>query len=147
MSDQDGDKGKRGRGKTAEAAPGVAREGAQQFHEQLSNMGEMISLAAQVTAQRDSENLALVMQLAETMASGFHAAASEVADWSRRAADRHADAVRRLSQTRSLDEMLTIQDAYVHDNLQALLDFGAKISQLSAEKASEASGHVQKKGR
>jgi hypothetical protein len=35
----------------------------------------------------------------------------------------------------------------VHDNLQALLDFGAKISQLSAEKASEASGHVQKKGR
>jgi hypothetical protein len=147
MSDQDADKGKRGRGKTGEAAPGVAREGAQQVREQLSNMGEMISRAAQATARRDSENLELVTRLAETMASGFHAAGSEVADWSRQAVDRHAEAVRRLSQTRSLDEMLTIQDAYVHDNLQALLDFGAKISQLSAGKASEASGHVEKKKR
>jgi hypothetical protein len=153
MADQDADKGQRARGKRAEAAaaaqeaPNQPQEGAKQFPEQLTNMAETVSRAAQVIAQRDSENLELVRRLAETMASGFHAASSEVADWSRQAADRHAEAVRRLSQTRSLDEMLTIQDAYVHDNLQALLDFGAKISRLSAEKAGEASGHIQKKKR
>ena len=151
MAVQDAERGKRARGKTADAAPAAqepgnqAQEGAKEFPEQAANMAEMISRAAEMTVQRDRENLELVRRLAETMASGFHAAASEVAEWSRQATERHAEAVRRLTQTRSLDEMLTIQDAYVHDNFQALLDFGAKISQVSAEKATEASRHVRKK--
>jgi hypothetical protein len=89
----------------------------------------------------------MMTRLAETVASGFHATTAEVSDWSRQAAERHSDAVRRLTQARSMDQVLEIQDGYVRDNLQALLDFSAKMSQLSAEKATEASGHVRKKGR
>jgi hypothetical protein len=34
------------------------------------------------------------------------------------------------------------KDNQVRDNLQALLDLSAKVSRLSADKASEASGHL-----
>jgi hypothetical protein len=143
MPKQDAGKGKRTT--AAEAGADVAEQGAQRIEEQVSNMADMTGRVAQEASQRAGENLELMKRLAATMASGTQAAASEVADWSRQAAERQAEAMRRLTQARRMDEMLTIQDAYVHDNLQALLDFGAKISQLSAEKASEASGHIQKK--
>jgi hypothetical protein len=42
----------------------------------------------------------------------------------------------------SLEEMLDIQDRYIRENLQALLDLSARVSRLSADKASEASGHL-----
>ena len=38
--------------------------------------------------------------------------------------------------------MLDFKNRYIRENLQALLDFSAKVSRLSAEKASEASGHL-----
>ena len=145
MPDQGTDKSKRGA--TAGKAGDTVQGGAQQFQAGISNMAEMIGRAAQQVARRDTENLELMRRLAETMASSFHATTSEVADWSRQAAERHAEAVRRLTQARSLDELVEIQDSYVHDNLESLLDFGAKVSRLSAEKASEASGHIQQKKR
>jgi hypothetical protein len=35
-----------------------------------------------------------------------------------------------------------IQDRYIRENLQALLDLSARVSRLSADKASEVSGHL-----
>jgi hypothetical protein len=39
--------------------------------------------------------------------------------------------------------VLEFQNRFIRENLQALLDFSAKVSRLSAEKASEASGHLE----
>jgi hypothetical protein len=138
------DAGKRKRTTAAEAGADVAQQGVQQ---QMNNMADTSSRAAQEASRRAGENLELMKRLAATMASGVHAAASEVTDWSRQAAERQAEAVRRLTQTRRMDEMLELQDRYMRESLQALLDFGAKISRLSADKAAEASTHLDQKER
>ena len=53
-----------------------------------------------------------------------------------------AEATRQITQARGMEEMLAIQDRYIRGNLQALLDLSAKVSRLSADKASEASGQL-----
>jgi hypothetical protein len=93
-------------------------------------------------AQRTSENLELMKRLAETMLAGARDASAELVAWTRQASERQAEATRQITQARGLDEMLALQDRYTRDNLQALLDLSAKVSRLSAEKASEASGHL-----
>jgi hypothetical protein len=137
MPKQDADKGKRTT--AAEAGADVAQQGAQQ----MSNMADMARSAAQKVSQHAGENLELINRLAATMASGAQAAVSEVTDWSRQAAERQAEAMRRLTQARRMDEIVELQDRYMRESLQALLDFGAKISRLSADKAAEASSHLE----
>jgi hypothetical protein len=77
------------------------------------------------------------------MASGAKEAASEIVEWTRQATERQKEATRQITQARSLEEVLEFQNRYIRENLQALLDFSAKVSRLSAEKASEASGHLE----
>ena len=81
-------------------------------------------------------------RLAETMASSVREASSEVVEWTRHATERQAEATRRITQARSMDEVLDIQNSYLRENLQSLLDLSAKVSRLSADKASEASSHL-----
>ena len=81
-------------------------------------------------------------RLAETMASSVREASSEVGEWTRRAIERQTEATRQITQARSMDEVLDIQNRYLRENLQSLLDLSAKVSQLSADKASEASSQL-----
>jgi len=101
------------------------------------------SRAMQEAARRTNENLELMKRLAETMAAGAREASSEIAEWTRQASERQKEATHQITQARSLDEALEFQNRYIRENLQALLDFSAKVSRLSAEKASEASGHLE----
>ena len=81
------------------------------------------------------------------MASGAREATSEIAEWTRQASERQREAISQFTQAHGIDEVLDIQNRYVRENLQALLDFSAKVSRLSAEKASEASSHLDQNGR
>ena len=98
--------------------------------------------ASQEAARRSGEYLELMRRLAEPMTSGAREASSEVGEWSRRASERLAEATRRITQARSMDEVLALQGDYVRENLQSLLDLSTKVSRLSADKTSEASGHL-----
>ena len=105
-------------------------------------MRDTTGRVAQEAARRTSENLELMQRLAETMLAGAREASSEVAEWTRQASERQAEATRQITQARGMDEMLDVQNRYVRENLQALLELSAKVSRLSADKASEASGHL-----
>ena len=113
----------------------------------MNTMLGTASRAAQEAAQRTSENMELMKRLAETMASGAREASSEIAAWTRQVSERQNEATRQITQARSLDEVLDFQNRYIRENLQALLDFSAKVSRLSAETASEASGHLDQGNR
>jgi hypothetical protein len=82
-------------------------------------------------------------RLAETLASGVREASSDMVDWTRQVSDRQAEAMRQITQARSMEEVLDIQNRYIRENLQDLLDLSAKVARLSADKASEASGHLE----
>jgi hypothetical protein len=114
--------------------------------EKLQGQGDAVLDAtgriSREAAQRASENLELMKRLAETMLAGARDASAELVAWTREASERQAAATRQITQARGLDEMLALQDHYLRDNLQALLDLSAKVARLSAEKASEASGHL-----
>jgi hypothetical protein len=103
--------------------------------------------ASQEAARRTSENLELMKRLAETMASGAKEASAEIVEWTRQASERQTEASRQITQARNLDEVLDFQNRYIRENLQALLDFSAKVSRLSAEKASEASSRIDQGSR
>jgi hypothetical protein len=120
----------------------VARQGADKLREQMDTLLGTSSRVSQEAAQRTSANLELMKRLAETMLSGAREASSETVAWTRQAAERQAEASRQITQARSMEEMLAIQDRYIRENLQALLDLSARVSRLSADKASEASGHL-----
>jgi hypothetical protein len=108
-----------------------------------SNKTQRATDAGAEAARRTSENLELMKRLAETMLAGAREASSEVVEWTRQATERQAEATRQITQARSPDEMLDLQNRYIRDNLQALLDLSARVSRLSADKASEASGHLE----
>jgi hypothetical protein len=135
--------------RTAEAARAAtdagaetARQGVEKLQGQMDTMLGTTSRVSQEVAQRTSENLELMKRLAETMMSGAREASSEMLEWTRQASERQAEATRQITQARSMDDMLDIQNRYIRENLQALLDLSAKVSRLSADKASEASGHL-----
>ena len=127
---------------TAAAAAGAAQQGAEKLQGQMGTMLGTSARASQEAAQRAGENLELMRRLVETMAAGAREASSEVGDWTRRASERLAETTRRITQARSMDEVLTLQSDYVWENLQSLLDLSTKVSRLSANKTSEASGHL-----
>ncbi len=157
MSDQDPEKTQRAADKTAGAAGSAAdatraatdagaeaaRRGVERLQGQADTMLDTTSRVSQEAAQRTGENLELMKRLAETMASGFRETSAEMVEWIRQASERQAEATRQITQARNMDEVLDIQNRYIRENLQALLDFSAKVSRLSAEKASEASGHLK----
>ena len=124
------------------AGAAAARQGAEKLQGQMDATLGTAGRASQEAARRTSENMELMKRLAETMASGAKEAASELAEWTRQVSERQNEATRQIAQARSLDEVLDMQNRYIRENLQALLDFSAKVSRLSAEKASEASGHL-----
>jgi hypothetical protein len=135
--------------RTAEAARAATdagaeatRQGAETLREQMDTMLGTTSRVSQEAAQRTNANLELMKRLAETMLSGAREASSETVAWTRQAAERQAEATRQITQARSMEEMLAIQDRYIRENLQALLDLSARVSRLSADKASEASSHL-----
>ena len=126
----------------SDAGAEATRQGADKLREQMDTMLGTSSRVSQEAAQRTSANLELMKRLAETMLSGAREASSETVDWTRQAAERQAEATRQITQARGMEEMLDIQNRYIRENLQALLDLSAKVSRLSADKASEASGHL-----
>src|SRR5688500_19065504 len=128
--------------RAAEAGAEATRQGPEGLQEQMSAMLGTTSRVSQEAARRTSENLELMKRLAETMVSGAREASSEMVDWTRQASERQAEATRQITQARSMEEMLDIQNRYIRENLQALLALSAKVSRLSAAKASEASGHL-----
>src|SRR5687768_16702890 len=135
--------------RTAEAARAATdagaeatRQGAEGLQEQMSAMLGTTGRVSQEAARRTSENLELMKRMAETMMSGAREASSETVEWTRQVAERQAEATRQITQARDIEEMLDIQNRYIRDNLQALLDLSAKVSRVSADKASEASGHL-----
>ena len=142
MPNPDPDKTQRAADRTADAGAEATRQGAEELQGQVDTMLGTVGRASQEAARRTSENMELMKRLAETMAAGAREASSEIAEWTRQASERQKEATHQITQARGLDEALDFQNRYIRENLQALLDFSAKVSRLSAEKASEASGHL-----
>jgi len=131
----------------ARAATDVGAEAARQDAERLQGQTtprlDTTSRVFQEATRRTSENLDLMKRLAETMASGVREASSDMVDWTQQVSERQAEAMRQITQARSMEEVLDIQNRYIRENLQALLDLNAKIARVSADKADEASGHLE----
>jgi hypothetical protein len=128
---------------TTDAGAEATQQGAERLQGQMSGILDMTSRVSQEAARRTSENLELMKRLAETMGSGVREASSEMVDWTRQASERQAEATRQITQARSMEEVLDIQNRYIRENLQALLDVSAKVFRLSADKADEASGQLE----
>ena len=136
-----GSKGEIAKG-MSDAGAEVAQQSAEKLQSQMSAVRDATSRVSQEAARRASENLELMKRLAETMTSGVREASSEVLQWTRQASERQAEAMRQITQAQSMEEALNVQSNYIRENLQSLLDLSSKISRLSADKTSEASGHL-----
>ena len=126
----------------SDAGAEVAQQGAEKFQSQMSALRDATGRVSEEAARRASENLELMKRLAETMTSGVREASSEVLQWTRQASERQAEAIRQMAQAKSMDEALNLQSNYIRENLQSLLNLSTKVSQLSADKTSEASGYL-----
>jgi hypothetical protein len=121
----------------------AAQQGAERLQAQMSSMLDVGGRASQEAARRTSENLELMRRLAETMASGVKETSSELMDWARQATERQTEATRQITQARSMEEVLDVQNRYIRENLLSLLDFSAKVQRQSADRASQASDQLK----
>jgi Phasin protein len=126
-----------------DAGAEATQQGAEKLQGQMSTMLDTTSRVSQEAVRRTSENMELMKRLAETMISGVREASSEMVEWNREASKRQAEAIREITQARSMDEVLDVQNRYIRENLQTLLDLSAKVSRLSADKASEVATSIK----
>jgi hypothetical protein len=131
--------------RVAEASAQEAQQVLDRSSRQLATAADQATRAARKGAQRTSENLDVVMQVATTAASGCQSVVTELVGQGRQAFQRNVDAFNQVLRVRSTTDLLDIQARYLHDSLGALLNASARISQISAQTANEAAGKLQQR--
>jgi len=143
------EKSKSGPTTTRPAAAGQAeenlRQGADQLRNQMTDVAGMSAKVSQELIQRSGQNFEMMKRIAETMTSGARSAASECAEYAKHSAKRQTEMMQQLASARSPNDVLDIQNRYLQDNLKELLTFSERLSQLSADKAREASEKIDQK--
>jgi len=114
------------------------RQGADQLRNQMSGMAEMSAKVSRELIEHSGQNFEVMRRIAETLASGVQAAASECTEYAQHTAQRQTEMMQQLSAARSPNEVLEIQNRFLKDNLKELLSFSERLSRLSADKAREA---------
>ena len=136
----------------ADQAQGVTVASVQEAHRVLNRSArplgtaaDQAARAAHAVAQHTGENLDVVMQVASTAVSGYQSVVTELVDQGQQAFQRNVDAFNQALRVRSTTDLLNIHSRYLHDSLGAVLSTSARISEISAKTATEATGRLQQR--
>jgi N-acetylglucosamine kinase-like BadF-type ATPase len=116
---------------------------AHQRDEKAQNLVEQAARTAQTVVQQANQNLDLALQLTGTAASGYQSVQAELAKQARQAVQRTQDALTQASQVRSPTALLDLQSSYLTDNLRAALATNARLAEIAADVARQATDKLQ----
>jgi len=125
-------------GDAAEASQPVAGRSAEEFNEMSTQRVE----AAKEVVGRTQQNLGVMMQTGNRLASGFQAVMREWADYTRNAVQCNVDGVNRIMRARTLQELMAAQSNLLNAEVQLMLTSSVKISEATARAAKDAAGSI-----
>jgi hypothetical protein len=123
----------------------TATDVAHQRDEKAQNLVEQAARTAQTVVQQANQNLDLALQLTGTAASGYQSVQAELAKQARQAVQRTQDALTQASQVRSPTALLDLQSSYLTDNLRAALATNARLAEIAADVARQATDKLQQR--
>src|SRR5690242_4599865 len=118
----------------ADTAKQVVEKSSQEF-------GRLISFSAEVSqdaVRQFNQNLDVLLQIGSVVASGYQSILSEWSSYAQQAARRNVDTLNAVLRVQSPQDLLRVEGALLKDNLQDLLSVTARVSELSAQFATEA---------
>src|SRR5688500_13446357 len=126
-----------------QASPHTAIPVAHKSAEKARNRVEQAARAAQAVVQQANQNLDLALQLTGTAASGYRSVQAELAGQARQAVQRTQDALAQASEVRSPTALLDLQGSYLTDSLRAALATNARLAEIAADVARQATDKLQ----
>jgi hypothetical protein len=119
----------------------TAGHGFQRMTDQFTRM--LGGPQAEELARTSSQNIEAVSQASTMLARGFHEASQEWFGLARDQISKNMDALNRLAQCRSMQDVVAIQSELMRDNLQQTIDTSRRIAELSTRVANEAARTIQ----
>ena len=128
---------------TPQTSPHIAPTVAHKGTKEAQHLVEQAARAVQTVVQQANQNLDLALQLTGTAASGYQSVQSELAGQARQAVQRTQDALTQASQVRSPTALLDLQNSYLTDSLRAVLATNARLAEIAADVARQATDKLQ----
>jgi N-acetylglucosamine kinase-like BadF-type ATPase len=123
-----------------QTSPYTATTVAHKGTKEAQNLVEQAARTVQTVVQQAGQNLDLTLQLAGTATSGYQ---SVQAGQARQAVQRTQDALTQASQVRSPTALLDLQNSYLTDSLRAVLATNARLAEIAADVARQATDKLQ----
>jgi hypothetical protein len=123
---------------TAQSGFALASETAHRSMDQMTKMFGLSGERAEQAARQSSQNLDVMMQCSTVLAQGFQTISREWMNYAQGNVQRNVEGFSAILRSRSPRDVMAAQSELLKQNMEGLLNGGAKIAQLSAEVANEA---------
>jgi hypothetical protein len=132
------DAGEAGRREIEEAGE-AARRGAEQLRGAAEEAGQAASEIYTRSARETAQGLEAAMKYGTVLASGMQTFWQEWIGCAQEVMQRNVDGMQNLMRSRSPGDFFTAQSELLRDKMQAMIDSGSRLSEVSARIASDAS--------
>ena len=122
---------------TAQSGLTLASETAQRSMDQMTKMFGVSGERAEQAARQSSQNLDVLMQCSTVLAHGFQTISREWMSYAQWSMQRNVEGFSAILRSRNPRDAMAAQSELLKQNMEGLLNGGAKIAQLSAEVANE----------
>ena len=129
-----GEAGRRGIAEAGEAG----RRGAEQLRGAAEETGSAVSDLYSRSARETTQGLEAAMKYGTVLASGMQSLWQEWVGCAQDAMQRNVDGMQNLMRSRSPGDFFAAQGDLLRDEMQAMIDTGSRMSELSARIASDA---------
>ncbi len=123
---------------TAQSGMALASETAQRSMDQMTKMFGLSGERAEQAARQSSQNLDVLLQCSTVLAHGFQTISCEWMSYAQGSMQRNVEGLSAILRSRNPRDAMAAQSELLKQNMEGLLNGGAKIAQLSAEVANEA---------
>ena len=123
---------------TVDRGADTAKKVAEQANRGIGDLLTVSAETSQDVVRQVSANLDMLLQVGSAVASGYQSILSEWSNYTQQAAQRNADALNAALRARNPRDLFSVQGDLLRDTVQGFFSTGARVSELSAQVASEA---------
>jgi len=123
---------------------GAARQVSGQSVEQLDRLSAMQDSAVKEIAGRTQQNLDVMLQTGIKLAAGFQSVLRAWADYTLNATQCNIDGMNTILHTRTLQELMTVQNDLLKAEMRVMLDGSVKITEATSHVAQEVASSIGK---
>jgi len=118
-------------------------KGFERVGDQITNVLGFSGPKAEELARRSSKNIEAVSQASTVLVRGFQEVSQEMLELAQEKLKQNTEALSRIAQCRTVQDLVAAQSELIRDNLQQLLEATRRLAQLSLRSAEEAARTIE----